>query len=498
MTALLHPLDERYQAYLHDESGLRGEAQSISFPTDEAEIAAVVVEARRTGMPITVQGGRTGLAGAGVPVRGHVMNLSGMTRIGRPQGREDGSWVVTAEPGVTLADLRRSLAGARAGQALFWPPDPTESTATLGGVVSCNARGLTSALYGATIEHVAGLRLVGDQGSISDVRPRAGAIGAAAAGVDGGCSFDPFSLAVGGEGMFGVVTSLTLKLRVRPDAVWGICFFCRDGESACSVVDGLGTESLRFGSAAIACLEYLDRRSISLVAERRAGAAALQHLPEIDAAAHALIYAELHGDTEDDVVALASRLMDVVTACGGEADAWAFFSEAEVERLRALRHAVPEAANMCVERARQAASSAGASRPVEPPAVEAPRLDSSILTLTTDMSLPGLSFAAALEFYEAGLRREGLDACLYGPLRDNRLYVSLLPRTHDEFIRGRRLVEDWAVRAVAAGGRPVNEHGVGKLKKTLFALGSEERRRELARCKVALDPAGFWNPGNMI
>ena len=498
MTALIHPLDERYLTSLHDESGLRGEAQSISFPTDEAEIAAVVAEARRAGTPITVQGGRTGLAGAGVPLCGHVMNLSRMTRIGRPHAREDGTWVVSAQPGATLLELRRSLAGARAGEALFWPPDPTESTATIGGVVSCNARGLTSALYGATIAHVAGLRLLGEQGSISDLQPDAGVAGAPVAGAGGGCNLDPFSLVVGGEGMFGVLTRLTLKLRVRPTTVWGICFFCRERESACSVADGLVAQSPRSGSAAIACLEFLDRRSIALVAERRADTAALQRLPELDPAAHALIYAELHGDTEDDVVALAGRLMDVVTARGGEPDAWAFFSEAEVERLRALRHAVPEAANLCVERARQAATSAGTARPVEPSVAEAPRADSTILTLTTDMSLPGLSFGAVVEFYEAGLRGEGLDACLYGPLRDNRLYVSLLPRTHDEFVRGRRLVEEWAVRAVAAGGRPVNEHGVGKLKKTLFALGSEERRRELARCKAALDPAGFWNPGNML
>ncbi len=115
------------------------------------------------------------------------------------------------------------------------------------------------------------------------------------------------------------------------------------------------------------------------------------------------------------------------------------------------------------------------------------------------MSLPGLPFAAALEFYEAGLRREGLDACLFGPLRGNRPYVSILPRTLDEFVRGRRLTEEWAARAVQLGGQPVGEHGVGKLKKSLLAAWPAAARwRELGRCKAALDPQGFWNPGNVF
>ncbi len=469
---LIRSLDERYQTYLHDESGLRGEADSISFPLNEAEAAAIVAAMRDAGTPVTAQGGHTGLAGAAVPLRGHVMNLSRMNRIGQPSRLEDGTWVVTAEPGATLGELRTALAGARAGAALFWPPDPTETTATIGGVVSCGARGLTSMLYGDTLSHVESLRLLLRDGSVRDVSRGGGACCA-------GCSLGMLDVVAGGEGMVGVITQLTLRLAPKPRVVWGICFFCPDRQSTGAVADRLAATESGAGDASIACLEYLDRRSVALVEERTSGVAALRHLPDVDPSMAAAFFVELHGDDEDAVVALAGRLMDAVTECGGDPDAWVMFGEAEVERLRAMRHAAPESANMLVEQVR--------------------RSDPSILTLTTDMALPGLPFAAALDFYEGGLRQKGLDACLYGPVRDNRLYVTLLPRTRDEFVRGRRLVGQWAVRAVELGGRPVNEHGAGKLKQSLLAACPDSpRRRDLRRCKDALDPGWFWNPGTMF
>ncbi len=229
---LIQPLDERYQTYLHDESRLSGEAQSISFPESEAEIAAIVAEMRAASTPVTVQGGRTGLTGGAVPLGGHVMNLARMNRIGHPQRMDDGTWVVTVEPGATLLELRRALAGARADRALFWPPDPTESTATVGGVVSCNARGLTAALYGSTREQIAALRVV-----TADNAPRDVAHGSEACCP--GCGLDLFDLVAGGEGMFGVIGGLTLKLRPKPRVVWGICFFFPDRESLCAVADRL-------------------------------------------------------------------------------------------------------------------------------------------------------------------------------------------------------------------------------------------------------------------
>jgi D-lactate dehydrogenase (cytochrome) len=468
----IHELDERHQAYLRDESRMIGAAESLSFPQSEEEIVAIVAEMRRTQTPVTLQGGRTGLAGGAVPLRGHVMNLSRMTRTEAPERREDGTWVMKVEPGATLMDLRRALAAAQVERALFWPPDPTETTATVGGVVSCDARGLTAMRYGATRDHVEAIRLANADGAATEVVRGDGAHAP-------DCGLDALALAIGGEGMFGVITELTLRLIPKPPEMWGICFFFGERESLCAFVDRLVSVAPHEG-ASLAAMEYLDRRAIAIVEERKSAVGSIRGLPAVDPAALAMVYVELHGDDEASVTALAEDLMEIAVEAGGDPDqAWAVSGEAEVERLRAFRHAASESANLLIDRARQSSP--------------------AIVKLSTDMSLPGLPFSAALELYESGLRRHGLDACVFGHLLENRLNVNLLPGDPEEYLRGRRLIAEWAAQVIALGGQPVDEHGVGKLKKDLVARSPAGTRwHELRRCKAALDPGGFWNPGNMF
>lgn len=472
MGQLIHMLDERYQTYLRDESRMLGAAESISFPESEEEIVAVIAEMRRNRIPITVQGGRTGVAGGAVPLRGHVLNLSRMNRTGEPQRRDDGTWLMKAEPGTTLMDLRQALAGTRIEGGLFWPPDPTEPTATVGGIVSCNARGITGMRYGQTQDYVEGLRVVWSDGAAAEIVRGSGARYP-------GCGLEVLALVVGGEGIFGVITDLTLRLIPKPREMWGICFFFGDRESLSTFVDRLVRVSPT-GGASIAAMEYLDRQAIAIVEQRKATVTSIKDLPDVDGASIAMVYVELHGDGEESVAKLAETLMDIAVESRSDPDkAWAVSGESEIERLRAFRHAAAESVNLLIEDIR--------------------RSDPSIMKLGTDMSLPGLSFAAALDFYESGLARHGLQACVFGHLLDNHLHVNILPRDAKEYVRGRRLVEEWAGQVISLGGQPVTEHGVGKLKKDLLArCPAGTKWDKLRQCKAALDPEGFWNPGNMF
>jgi D-lactate dehydrogenase (cytochrome) len=74
-------MDETYHEYLKDESGMRGAADSISFPESEAEIGTILQVMRAKKMPVTIQGGRTGVVGSAVPSRGHIMNLCHMNKV---------------------------------------------------------------------------------------------------------------------------------------------------------------------------------------------------------------------------------------------------------------------------------------------------------------------------------------------------------------------------------------------------------------------------------
>ena len=97
MTADIMPCAAEYEEFLHDESKRVGAADAIAFPTSEAEVIAVVTQARERGLAITVQGARTGIVAGAVPEGGLIVNLSRMNSIG-----DVGGDTLTVQPGALL------------------------------------------------------------------------------------------------------------------------------------------------------------------------------------------------------------------------------------------------------------------------------------------------------------------------------------------------------------------------------------------------------------
>ncbi|MGD0670357.1 MAG: FAD-binding oxidoreductase, partial [Bryobacteraceae bacterium] len=128
------PVPERY---LEDASGYRGHAERAFAPEDEAGVAAVLREASARSTPVTIAGAGTGITGARVPFGGWVLSLEKLNRVEiRP-----GLAIVGA--GALLSELH--AAAQRNGQ--FYPPDPTETSASIGGTIATNASGSRSFRY---------------------------------------------------------------------------------------------------------------------------------------------------------------------------------------------------------------------------------------------------------------------------------------------------------------------------------------------------------------
>lgn len=84
-------------------------------------------------IPLTPRGAGTGLVGACVPVAGGVLlDMSGMNRI---LALDEDNLSVTVEPGVLLMELAAYVEE----RGFFYPPDPGEKSATIGGNISTNA-----------------------------------------------------------------------------------------------------------------------------------------------------------------------------------------------------------------------------------------------------------------------------------------------------------------------------------------------------------------------
>ncbi len=112
-------------------------------------------------MPIMPWGGGTAVdVGAAPPRAGIVL---GLRRLGHLLEHEPGDLTVTAEAGMTIADLQTALRAR--GQWLSLDP-PDAERATLGGVVAANASGPRRQLYGTVRDLLIGVTVVTADGSL--------------------------------------------------------------------------------------------------------------------------------------------------------------------------------------------------------------------------------------------------------------------------------------------------------------------------------------------
>ncbi len=195
--------DDIEKKYLTD--GLNrefGEADALVFAKSSEEIQKVIEFANENGVHVTVRGSGTGLTGATVPLhRGIVLDLSKMNRI---LELDEENLTLTVEPGVVLQDLQAFVEDRN----YFYPPDPGEKTATIGGNVSTNAGGMRAVKYGVTRNYVHELEVVTGDGRKLIVGSKT---------IKNSSGLDLKDLIVGSEGTLAVITKIVLKIIPKPE-----------------------------------------------------------------------------------------------------------------------------------------------------------------------------------------------------------------------------------------------------------------------------------------
>ncbi len=470
MKTQLYSMGEQYEEYLTDESKLCGAAKSISFPQNEEELGAIFSMLPKE-CPITIQGGKTGIVGGAVPLGGHIMNLSRMTQVLSHEWHGDDNATITVQPGVTLMDLRKEV-GRRFQQKLFFPPNPTETSATIGGMVASGAQGINGMAYGDTSRYISALGVMDTEGNKTAIER------GQTLKLPSGQQIDELDAFFGKEGISGLITQITLELVKKPDGMWGITFFFPQKEQAWQFAQTLRQCDLKNEDAQVAAAEYMDRNTLDCIGQHKENMAKIRELPDIETDVQALVYVELHGE-EAAIEALAERLMEQAADCGSDIDAaWAVTGEANVEKMHALRHAAPETANLCIERAR--------------------KKDKDITKLATDMVVVGYSFEQSMCEYEQGMLDAGIGGCVFGHVLGNHMHVNLFPQNEDEYKRGIALMRHWAQCVQKKRGAIFSEHGIGKLKQRI--LGTELLSDYALYCKGIKDSfphVAYLNQGNI-
>lgn len=460
---MIRRVELKDQEYLRDESKMIGDAETISFPKNEIEIIEIINWCKKQGQSITIQGGRTGLVGGSVPFGGHLLNMSYMNNVKDTSiCKENGKIMVTVEAGMTLCELHKCIRKLFPKKAVTWIPNPTETMATIGGIASSNGKGINVYYYGETKRYIESVKMVLATGEIKVL-------------VNGKDS--EFELAIGGEGIYGIITELTLILEKKEASVWGVVFFFDSDEDASEYVDILKNQNRVSKEAKISVLEYFDSNSIQLIEQIKPNVSKLQEIPDINPKYTSMIYMEVEGE-EQEIEKIAEDVMVVAQECNADLDAsWALMGEIEIEKLRAFRHAAVEAVNLHLK----TSVHSGMNKP----------------RLSSDLILNREKFVSVLNFYKNDCECLSIKYCIFGHAGNNHLQVNILPANDEEYQIGMSILKKWAKEVKEEAGILSGEQGIGKSKKIMYGslLDTDDLLNERNQ-KLKFDPLYLLNRGN--
>ncbi|MEJ7833893.1 MAG: FAD-binding and (Fe-S)-binding domain-containing protein [Nocardioides sp.] len=462
--------------YSSDASLYRVVPRVVVRPRHRDELDAVLDVGRTAGVPLTMRGAGTSIAGNAV---GPGIVVDTARHLDRVLAIDAEARTATVEPGVVHAVLQRAVAD----HGLRFGPDPsTHTRCTIGGMIGNNACGSRALGYGRTVDNVVDLdvlwaeadapaRLVSlVEGSLAHVRTSFGRFSRQVSGYslehllpERGRDVSRFL--VGSEGTLGVVREATVSLVAEEPRRLVVLGYPSMVDAADAVpallavagaVDG-GAGLSAAGGRLVAC-EGLDSRIVDLV---RARGGAVPELPR----GSGWLFLEIAGPDWS--------LVDRLVAASGALGHRAVNQPAEAAALWRIRE-----------------DGAG---------LAARSLGSPAYSGWEDAAVPPEHLGAWLRDFDELLRGHGLDGVPYGHFGDGCVHV----RIDFDFADGGRRFRDFlteSARALAGyGGSLSGEHGDGRARSELLPLMyDEESLRLFAAVKAICDPDNLLNPGVLV
>jgi D-lactate dehydrogenase (cytochrome) len=460
--------------YLKDASNYSGGyADEVLVPENIDEL----VEFLKTNeKPITISGAGTGVTAGRIPNSGAVISLERFNKIGAVENHS-----IRVEAAVTLKELMLHLQTSPS----FYPPNPTESLASIGGTLATNASGSRSYKWGATRNYVleAGIVLAdgsrlhlarGDKITSPLQLERGKRIHFPnviyqspdcknAAGYFVHPGMDWLDLFIGSDGTLGIITDAKLRLLDRPaDFISGVLFF--EEEDICwKLVESIrATDDPRIDPCS---LEYFDQYSLERLRTQ------FTNIPD---RALAALFFEQDVRKKEDYDPLLDTWYEFLS--GQEVlldDSWFAQTEKDVQKFHEFRHRIPVLLNE-----------------------ENSRLNR--VKIGTDMAVPARYLPDMMRFYRQCLSKSGIDYVVFGHLGDNHLHINLLPE-ENQINRARETYDELVNQILLWKGTVSAEHGIGKLKKEYFArMLGEEFLLDLRKIKSVFDPDWKLGQGNIL
>ncbi len=425
--------------YLSDTLGrLKGTAAALVFPESTEEVSAVMKYAYANDIPVTPRGAGTNLVGSTVPHgNGIILDLSLMNRV---LEIDEDTFTAVVEPGVVLQDFQKLVES----KELFYPPDPGEKTATIGGNISTNAGGMRAVKYGVTRDYVRGLELVLADGRV---------ITAGTKNVKDASGLSLKHLIIGSEGTLAVITKCILKLVPKPEKSLSVVVPFADLNAGIA-----GVLSIIRANANPTAIEFTERSVIEL-GEKFTGL----KFPVPEAGAYII----LTFDGRENEVLSSAELVKSVAMKAGALDYITLDDPAKAADIWKVRG--------CLVKAVEAVSE---QEPV-------------------DLVVPINRTAEFIRFVHETEAKTGMQMVAFGHAGDGNVHLCI--------VRGNRTEEQWTKElhenmttvynyAYSLGGLTSGEHGIGIAKRPYFLSATAPDNLEVMRSiKTALDQKHILN-----
>ncbi|MBO4304114.1 MAG: FAD-binding oxidoreductase [Lentisphaeria bacterium] len=432
--------------YSHDElSGIRKFPDVLVQTASTQEVSRILKYADSRNLPVTPRGAGTGLVGGSVALCGGIMlDLSKMNRF---LELDEENMTLTLEPGVLLMDVAKYVEPF----GLFYPPDPGEKTATIGGNISTNAGGMRAVKYGVTRDYVRGLEVVLPGGEILELGGNV---------VKNSSGYSLKDLMVGSEGTLGVITKAVLRLLPLPKHRISLLVPFPDLPSAIRTVPQI----IRASSTPTA-VEFMEREVILASEEFLA-----RKFPDNSADAYLLLTYDGAGKEEVD---LAWHAAAEICLAAGALDVFLSNTLERNESIWAARGAFLEAIKASTS-----------------------EMDEC------DVVVPRRNVADFVLFSHALQKKHKIRLRSFGHAGDGNLHIYILRDDLDEASWKTRLAavfDDLYAKAAELRGKVSGEHGIGFAKKPyLSRVSTPAEQRLMAGLKAVFDPRGILNPGKLV
>lgn len=413
----------------------------VVWPQNAQEISAILKHANEKLIPVTPWSGGSSLEGNPLAVHGGI--VLDVYRMNQILEIREADLQVVVQPGIVYDELNKRL--ARYG--LFFPPAPGSSdVATIGGMVANNSSGMHAVKYGATKDYVQQLEVVLPTGEIVRLgRPV----------LKSASGYDLCRLIVGSEGTLGVVTEITLRLRIRPEAVAAVAAFPTMAAAAEAIY-----AINRYGPTP-AALELMDPTIIRIV--NGWTGSALVEAPTL--------VMELHG-----LPAGIEQELELIEETCRDAGCTSFERGLTPQEREKLWHARKQAHEAVKQ------------------------LNVGCRTEIGDIVVPISRYTEAVTQAYRLAEELNVRIATFGHAGDGNLHVEMLSSKDDpqELERAhafnRRLVQ-WVL---SVGGTCTGEHGVGIGKREFMPLEHGASLQIMRKIKQLLDPNGIMNPGKIF